>query len=249
MRARGVLTSIAALATLVGGGAMRAQGTEPAGRTAPPSQVVTTGTGEARLTPDRAIIVLGVQTRATTAAQASADNARRARAVLDTVRSLGFTQDQLSTMNYNVYPETRFDRETQRQIPTGYVVSNSVRVEVRQIDQVGRAIDAALAKGANQVSSLSFYASNTDDARHRALASAVAQARGDADAMARAAGGSVGMLLELSTYTQPVRPMQRDFAAMSRTLVAEAPPPTPIEVGEQTLTITVSARWQFVAGR
>lgn len=222
-----------------GGGAAEAA-------SAPVPVVVTTGSGEARLTPDRAVIVLGVQTRAATAAEASAENARRQRAVLDTLRALGFASEQLSTLNYNVFPETRFDPQTQRQVRTGYVVMNNVRVEVRRVDQVARAIDAALAKGSNQVASLSFSSSNTDEARRAALASAVARARGDAEAMAHAAGGSLGPLLELSTVTGGVRPMQMEFQAVRAGVAGGMDAPTPVEPGQQTVQVTVTARWQFV---
>jgi len=48
---------------------------------APVPQVVTSGSGEARLRPDRARILIGVQTRAATAAAAAKDNNARQQAV------------------------------------------------------------------------------------------------------------------------------------------------------------------------
>ena len=73
-----------------------------------------------------------------------------------------------------------------------------VLVEVRNIDSIGKVIDAALDAGATNVGSVGLYASNTDAARRDALKEAVAKARADAEAVAAAAGGSVGALLELS---------------------------------------------------
>jgi uncharacterized protein len=89
------------LAVAIGWGATaaRAQSVMPS-----TPQIVTVGTGEARVTPDRATILIGLRSRAGTAAQAGADNARRQRAVLDTLRALGLQSDQLSTMNYAVSP-------------------------------------------------------------------------------------------------------------------------------------------------
>mgnify|MGYP006150486027 CR=1 FL=1 len=54
---------------------------------------------------------------------------------------------------------------------------------------VGRIIDTAISKGANMISSLNFYASNTDAARRQAMALAIQRARLDAEAAATAAGG------------------------------------------------------------
>jgi uncharacterized protein YggE len=208
--------------------------------------VTTTGEGEARISPDRATIFLGVQTRATTAAAAAADNARRQRAILDTLRASGLAADQISTVNYNVSPEMAYDRAGGAPRVTGYTVSNTVRAEIRKLDDIGRVIDAGLAKGANQVSSLEFFASNSDDARRTALAAAVAKARADADAIARAAGGSLGALLELSTSMPPVRPFE---VAVRSAAVGQMAAPTPIEPGQQVIHAMVTARWAFVPGR
>jgi uncharacterized protein len=219
----------------------------PSGSAPPrPPEIVASAQGEARVTPDRARILIGVQTRAATAAQAGAANARKQRAVIDTLRALGIAPEQLSTAHYNVFPEQVYNPERGDKTPriTGYNVVNAVRVEVRKVDMVGSVVDAALAKGANGIQSLEFYSSNVDDARHSALASAVARARGDAEAMAKAAGGALGELLEISTA--PV-PEPRPFATAMQAR-AEAAPSTPIAVGEDTLTVTVVARWRFVSG-
>lgn len=205
-------------------------------------QIVTSGSGEAQISPDRATIFIGVQTRAATASLAGADNARRQRAILDTLRALGLTGEQLSTVNYNVSPEMQYaPNGTTPPKVVGYTVSNTVRADVRQLGDVGKVIDAALAKGANEISSLQFYSSKADSVRRVALSAAVSSARADAEALARAAGGSLGSLLELSTADVPNRPPQPIM--MSRMVDAKA---TPIESGEQTFSASVTARWQFV---
>ena len=207
-------------------------------------QIVVTGTGEATVAPDRATIFLGVQTRAPTAAAAGAENARRVRAVIDTLRALGIGSDQLTTVNYNVNPEMQYPPSGQGQPRiTGYVVTNSVRAELRRIDDVARAIDAALAKGSNEVSSLQFYSSKADSARRSALGAAVSDARADAEALARAAGGTLGQLLELTTSEPPGRPIPITMRA------SMAQEKTPIEPGQQTISVSVVARWALVGGK
>jgi uncharacterized protein len=212
-----------------------------------PPVIATTAVGEARVTPDRATIFVGVQSRAQTAAAAGTDNARRQRAILDTLRALGISGDRVSTMNYNVSPEMQYapSGQTPPKI-TGYVVTNTVRADVQKLDDVGRVIDAALAKGANEISSLQFYSSKADSAHRAALSAAVASARADAEALARAAGGALGQLLELSTAEYPIRPVQE--MALGRVAMAQAAK-TPIEAGQQTVTTTVSARWAFVPAK
>jgi uncharacterized protein YggE len=234
-----------ALMVVAGAGCASAQQPGPAPGAAPMvpvASVVTSGQGETRVSPDRAAVFIGVETRAATAAQASAENARKQRAVLDTLRALGIAGDQVGTVDFSVYPEMAPQpRPDVAPRVTGYTVRNTVRVEIRKIEQVGSIIDAVIAKGANGINSLQFYASNVDEARRRALAEAVDRARGDAEALARAAGRCVEEPLELST-AQAVRPVFQEMALARR---AAADVPTPIEPGEQTLTVHVSARWRL----
>jgi uncharacterized protein YggE len=210
-------------------------------------EIITSGTGEARVTPDRAQIFMGVQTRAATAAQAGTDNARKTRAVIDAVKARGIPAERIATSDYNLYPE--YDhREPPREGPQtprviGYVATNTVRIEVRQLDQVGGIIDAGLAAGANMVNTIQFFASNVDVARRAALAEAVGRARGDAEALATAAGGSLGRLLELNTQSTPIRPLVMERAMRMDAGAAVGVANTPIEPGQQTLTVWVSGRW------
>lgn len=207
-----------------------------------PGQIVTTGTGEVRVSPDRATIFIGVQSRAATAAAAGSDNARRQKAVIDTLKALGLASDQLTTMNYTMSPEMQYNQTAGTSRVVGYVVTNTVRADVRRIEDVGRLIDAALARGANEISSLQFTSSKADSARRSALAAAVADARADADALAKAVGGSLGPMVEVSTASMPIRPMGVEMRGDLLRSAAQ----TPIEPGQQTINATVTTRWLFV---
>ena len=207
----------------------------------PIPQIAVVGHGEIKVSPDRATIQVGVQTRAATAETAAAENAKKQQAVFAALRALGFGNDQLSTISYNVYPEQRFDPGKEPVI-IGYNVTNTIVVDVRKLSQVGPVIDAALSHGANNINSLQFYASNTDAARRTAIASAIEKARADAEAAARAAGGSLGGLLEINvgSYSPPPpRPM------MMMKVADAAQASTPINPGDETLSVDVSTRWKF----
>jgi uncharacterized protein YggE len=207
-------------------------------------RIVTSGEAQIRVTPDRATILVGVQTHASTAAAAAADNAKRQKAILDTLKAMGFGPDQLGTQNYSVYPETKYEPTTGVSRVTGYNVSNVVKVDVRRVDQVGSVIDASLAKAANQITRIQFSSSTAADARRTAMADAVRDARADAEVLARAAGGSLGTIIEITSNSAPVRPV---FAEMAMS-AAKSRTPTPIEPGEQMIMANVSVIWQFVPG-
>jgi len=210
-------------------------------------QIAVTGRGEIKVSPDRATIQVSVQTRAATAAAAAAENATKQQSVLTALRALGLGSDQLSTINYNVYPEQRYEQGREPVI-VAYNVTNTILVDVRKLSQVGPVIDAALSHGANMITSLQFYASNTEVARRSAIATAIEKARADAEAAAQAAHGSLGTLLEINigAYSPPPpRPMM-----MSRIAGAVAQmDATPINAGEETLSVEVNTRWRFIPGQ
>jgi uncharacterized protein YggE len=243
MRILDSLGPLAALAVLATPLAAQMPGQSPP----PPPQIVTNGEGEAQVTPDRARVHLAVETRGKTAAEAAAENARIQAAVIARLRALGIPAERITTVGYNVQPEYNRARDPQMVEPRviGYVAHNMVRADVWQMNQVGPVIDAALAAGSNRVGGLDMYSSREDAIRREALANAVAAARADAEAMARAAGGSLGPLLEL-TSGGFYRPQPASAPMMRAEAMQQAD--TPIAAGEQTVRANVMARWQFVPG-
>jgi uncharacterized protein YggE len=206
---------------------------------------MTSAQGEVRVAPDRATIVIGVQTRAATAADAAAQNSRKQRAVIDAIKARGVPAEQVSTSGFNVIPETRYDREGQAAPrTTSYLVMNTVTIELRRTDLVGPVIDAALAAGANQINSLSFGIAASDSARRAALTIAVAKAKADADVMARAAGGSLGPLIELVAAEVYMPPVPRAMMAMAKMDASQES--VPVEPGQEVVRASVNARWQFL---
>jgi uncharacterized protein YggE len=208
-------------------------------------QISVAGRGEVKVTPDRATIQVSVQTRAATAAAAAAENANKQQSVLTALKALGLGTDQLSTINYNVYPEQRYEQGKEPVI-IGYNVTNTILADVRKLTQVGPVIDAALAHGANMITSLQFYASNTEAARRSAIATAIEKARADADAAARSAHGSLGSLLEINIGAYSPPPPQ---PIMMRMAAGAAQADTPINAGDQTLAVEVNTRWRFLPGQ
>lgn len=210
----------------------------------PPAEIITTGTGNVRVTPDRATIQLTVETRARVAADAATENGQRQRAVIDALRRLGLGPDQVSTAAYAVEPAYRYEGRDRTPQQSGYVARNSVRVSVRELDKLGAIIDAALAAGANDVGQIHFQYSRQAEAQLQALDSAVAEARARAAVMARASGGLVGELLELTTEQHG--PMPGFRASLATLQLSESRGPTPISAGELTISATVLGRWHFV---
>ncbi len=207
-----------------------------------PSLITVSARGEVQAVPDRAYVLLSVQTRSVTAAGAAGENASKQTAVIAALRSLGIAASRISTQNYTVTPETRNDTGNHTPRVVSYLVSNSIRVEISDLSLVGKVIDASLSHGANQVASLSFFESDADRLYRAALTLAVSNAKAQANVMAVAAGGHLGGLVELnsagSQFPSPVMGNVR----MATFAAAE----TPIMPGQDMIQASVTGKWVFV---
>ena len=210
----------------------------------PTPQIVVSARGEVQVAPDRARVQVGVETQAKTALLASQENNRKQAAILAAVRALGIPAAQIQTLNYSVMPIQRYDEKTQRTLIDGYRVSNIVQVETDKIEQAGPIIDAGLTSGANRVAGLDFLVKDRTKAQELALTKAVEQARRQAEVAARAAGGQVVELLEL-TINDFERQEPRMVMAMAKMDMADASTPTPVSEGMSTVAVSISTRWRF----
>ena len=214
-----------------------------------PPHISATAVGETRVTPDRAMLHVAVESQGESAAAAAAANATKQTRVIEAVKTAGVGAAQIRTSGYNVFPEYAHGAGKAPRV-TGYRANNTVQVEVRDIAAVGKVIDAALGAGATNIGSVGLYASNTEAARREALQQAVTKARAEAEAGAAAAGGSLGALLELTIEPTGVpRPLMRQMAAEGLQAMGGAAMATPIETGESVVMAVVRVRWQFVPGQ
>ena len=194
------------------------------------------GVGSAQIAPDMAEITLGVITEAKDAAKAHGDNAAQAARVQAAVKALGVAERDIQTTRYDFSPI--YDvKDNGRSVTTGYTVTNAIVVKVRNLANVGKVIDAALANGANRVDSLEFSASDPSAAKDAALADAARDARSKADAVARALG--VRIVRILNVYADAQSPAPRNFMPMM--MAKEAyDAGTPISAGELSFEASVN---------
>ena len=199
------------------------------------------GQGKREVGPDKATIVLGVETRSKTPAAAASANADRMTRIRTALMRAGVPEKDISTARYSLHFE-----QGRTQADTQYVATNMITVVTQKLDQVGRLIDTGLGAGANNINSLFYDLTDRTAAEAGALGDAVADARRQADIMATAAGGRLGDLIELGTSAPSYQPYAD--AGIAYRMAAQAAP-TPVSPGNVTVTASVTARWRFVPGR
>lgn len=230
------MTLLSSVVSLVAAPAA-AQLRESTSATANAPEIATSGRGEVRVSPDVVRLQLTVETSSSSANLAASDNATRVTRTIAALRAAGVDSAQIRTAGYSV------GQDNDRGRPSGFIVRNSLRVEVQRIVDVGRIIDAALTAGATQVNSVQFARLNVQDARRNALALAVAEARRDAEALAGAAGGTLGRLIYLTNGFVVSPQFQYQTAYVTSGVSAAA---TPIMPGDLDVIAIANARWQFL---
>ncbi len=200
-------------------------------------QITVVGTGEAKATPDRATVQLGVQSEAATAREALTANSTSMTGLIEQLTQLGIAASDIQTSNFNISPTYSDDGRT----VSGYQVTNMVSVIIRDVGAAGDLLDKVVSAGANAVYGIGFSIDNPQALQAAARDAAIADARARAQAMATAAGGSVGQILTLSETIDSPPPvlMQRAEAAMA----ADAAPP--IQAGEQAVSAQVQITYEL----
>jgi uncharacterized protein YggE len=207
-----------------------------------PRTITVSGHATVEREPDRALLTFAVENEAGTARAASQANAAAMDRVVAALRRAGLASAAIRTVGYGltpVYTRPRAGEEPPR--IAGYRATNAVQVTVDDLPRLGALIDGAVDAGANRVTGIDFQLRDAEAARLEALVQAVASARREADAAARAAGQQLGPPLSMQTsYHVPFPRAERALAVAAD--VAMVQPPTPVEAG----TLTISANVHIV---
>jgi hypothetical protein len=202
--------------------------------------IVVSGQGDTQIAPDLAIVTLGVtETRKT--AREALDSANSAMsAVIDALKKQGIEPRDLQTSGLSIqaqysYPQNE-DGTPKPPVLTGYAVSNTLTIRIRDLAKVGAIIDQAVTLGVNQGGNIRF--SNDDPAKavKEARIEAVKDAVEKAGTLAEAAGIKLGRILEVTESNIPNDPRP----LMSARMAKEAPDAVPVEAGENSYSVNVN---------
>ncbi len=227
---------IVSLAALAAAGAARADDERP--RT-----VTVNASGSVEATPDLADISLGVVTEADKAGKAVTDNAAAMSKVIAALKNAGIEAKDIATDEYSISPiYARYKSASgdQSNRIDGFRVTNNATITVRDVTRIGDLIDLAAENGTNQFTNIAFRVSDLDAkldaARREAMANAIRRAK----LYAEAAGAELGKVLTISEHVHGLMPRPQYRGREASTMAA-----TPIEPGQQSLSVTVSVVWEL----
>jgi len=150
------------------------------------------------VTPNRALIQLGVQSNGDTPDATQKANSQEIERVITAVQALGVESKDIASDYYIVYPVYEdFDSLFIK----GYRIDNTVSITVRDVNLADDIIITALKAGANEVQDVQFYTSDLRKYRDQAREMAIKAAGEKAHTLAGAAGAEIGCVLDINENT------------------------------------------------
>ncbi len=207
------------------------------------ADIEVTGTGKVYAKPDTAIASVGVDVTAPQLADALKQAGDAAAKLVAAVKAQGIDDKDIQTSAYNIYPVTTQPKEGEAAKVTGYRVDYEYNVKVRQLENAGKVMDAAIAAGANSVNGLSFTIDDSSRYETEARAAAVKDAQGKATTLAGAAGVKIGRVISMSEQGGGVQPMYR---ANVQAFGFAAPSAAPIESGQNEISVSVEVHFEIL---
>jgi hypothetical protein len=204
-------------------------------------KITSYGTAAIEVLPDFVSVYFSVDTKGSTADEASDKNSEIVDKMKSALLAAGISEDEIKTQGFSVYPN--YDYSSSVQKITGYSASHSLKVEidVDEKNKIGSVIDAGVGAGAG-ISYINFELSEENQSKYKTetIKKATEDARLKAEALAEGSGSRLGSLVSISTSDFGYVP----WLAASEDAVkgnSGAEIATSINPGEQEVTASVTA--------
>ena len=151
---------------------------------AEPLTITVRGTGIVSMEPDTATIMLGVRETSKDVGAAQSAVSAKLTKVIESLIAEGIKAEDIHTGAISIYQNYDYSASD----TLAYWAENTINVRFTDIENAGKYIDLVAQSGANTFNGISFSASDTEEAKKRALELSVENARKKADVLAAAAG-------------------------------------------------------------
>ena len=212
----------------------------------PVRSIAVSGKSKILVEPDIAMIRIGIEVFDLSVTQARSQSAELMESVIKGVTSEGVESKDIQTGRYDISPRYEYHevlkqgRTVGKQVLTGYVVNNVLRVKISDLENIGAVVDRASAIGGDDVriNGIEFNVDDREpflsDLRKQAVSDAISKA----NHYAELSGVSLGPIISLGERGVD---QERDFQAAGyemRAMVSSKS--TPILSGELEINLLIN---------
>lgn len=155
-----------------------------------PRLITVTGEAEVQVSPNQAILTIGVETLDRDRSIAKQANDERVKGVLDLAKKNGVSPGHIRTDSISIEP--RYNDGEAREDFIGYRVRKTIVLTVQNLSKFDDLLNSVLEAGANYVYGVQFRTTRLREYRDQARALALKAAREKAKSMAKELGQKVG---------------------------------------------------------
>ena len=215
-----------------------------------PQGIWVTGTGEVSVTPDIAVLSLGIVAQETTVAEAQAKASEAMAQVMQALTDSGIARKDIQTGSFSISQRTRWDDMRQTDSITGYRITNMVTVKIRDMEEIGSVIDSAIQAGGDliRINGINFSVEEPSKYYEEVREKAMDAAKNKAEELAKLAGVTLGTptyIVENAQYS-PVYGGYSNFAMSVPAPMPAMEASSPISAGETKITLSVQVAYSTV---
>lgn len=169
------------------------------GNLTPATRTITvTAEGKATVTPDLAESSFSVVSRGKNPEELADGNNQKVSAAIQFLKSEGIEGKDIKTVGYSLSPDYRYDPQTERNFITGYTLTQTVLVKMRDLNKVAKVIGGLTPLGVNQIGGINFSIEDQENPLSLARGEAMKKAEAKAREMAAQGGARLGRLVNIS---------------------------------------------------
>jgi len=152
------------------------------------------GTGKVTVTPDIAMLQLGIEAQEASVSEAQSKASEAMDKVMVALTDNGVAEKDIQTRYFRIRQRTRWDDQQQMEVVIGYRVTNQVVAKIRDMEKVGGIIDVVVAAGGDytRINNLNFSVDDPSIYYVEAREKAMADAKDKAEQIASLAGMKLG---------------------------------------------------------
>lgn len=212
------------------------------------------GEGTVFAVPDIATFSVTVQNTAKDVTTAQDATTKKGNDIIAYLKSQVVDEKDIQTTDYSVNPQYEWNQgvcpqggycPNGKQVLTGYQVSETLTVKVRDTKKAGGLLSGVGSRGATQVSGLSFTIDNEDAVKDAARDKAIAQAKGKAEVLAKSLGVSLVRVVGFSEGGGGGPIYYAKATAMDVGMGGASSPAPEVPVGQNKIVSDVSVTYEI----
>ena len=204
---------------------------------------VVMGEGKIAVVQDIAKITLGIEESGSSLESIQDSVNSKSENLTKQLKKLGIDESDTKTVSYQVYPN--YDYKNPARNITGYRVSTSYEVTLKEFDKINEVLSISSSQGVNSVGNINFEVNeeSKNEALQKAREEAVEKAKEKAKGLASASGIALGKIINVSENQNSNFP--RPMGLMERAVGSEDIQVQPdIQPGETELLVTVTLSYE-----